>query len=102
MSAAKEEEMTGLKFGSIGLLALAAALVLLPSAAPAYWSAYLYDGTKYGIREGNTYIPLDATEKEANRTAKKINKALAKDKEDSGFVDTGEGPCGDPKSGVLC
>ncbi len=94
--------MNRTKSGTIAVLTLAAALALFPGAAFATWSSYLYDGTKYGIREGNTFIPLDATQKEADRTAKKINKALAKDKEDSGFVDTGEGPCGDPKSGVLC
>jgi hypothetical protein len=75
---------------------------MLAGAAPAYWSAYLYNGTEYGIREGDNFIPLGLTEKEATRTAKKVNKALAKDKEDSGFVDTGEGPCADPNSGVLC
>jgi len=95
-------KMNRKKFGYIGALALVAAFVLLPEGASATWSSYLYGGTKYGIREGDNFIPLDATQKEADRTARKINKALAKDKEESGFVDTGEGPCGDPQSGVLC
>jgi len=53
----------------------------------------------YGIREGDNKIPLNVTEKEATRTAHRVNKALSKDK---AFVDTGEGPCHDPSSGVLC
>ncbi len=91
-----------MKFAIMPALVLMSALVLLPASASATWSSYLYDGTKYGIREGDNFIPLDATQKEADRTARKINKALAKDKEKSGFVDTGDGPCGDPLSGVLC
>ncbi len=88
-----------MKFAGMPALILVAALAVFPGAAFATWSAYTDDGTHYGIREGDNRIPLDLTEKEATRTAKKVNKALDKDKE---FVDTGEGPCGDPSSGVLC
>jgi hypothetical protein len=94
--------MMRLRIAALSALAVAAALSMFPGAAPAYWSAYLYNGTEYGIREGDNFIPLGLTEKEATRTAKKVNKALAKDKAESGFVDTGEGPCADPNSGVLC
>jgi hypothetical protein len=75
------------------------AVAMVPGSALAYWSAYTDDGTHYGIREGNNKIMLDLTEKQATRTAHKINKALSKDK---GFVDPGTGPCHDPHSGVLC
>jgi len=94
--------MNRMKVCCMTALAVMAALAVFPGAASATWSSYLYGGTKYGIREGDNFIPLDATQKEADRTAKKINKALAKDKEESVVVDTGEGPCGDPQSGVLC
>ena len=93
--------MTRLRLAGLSALVLAAALTMCPGAALAYWSAYLYNGTEYGIREGDNFIPLGLTEKEATRTAKKVNKALAKDKAES-VVDTGEGPCADPNSGVLC
>jgi hypothetical protein len=86
---------------SVSVLILAAALAAFPGAAFATWSSYTDDGTHYGIREGDNKIPLNLTEKEATRTAHKVNKALSKDKAD-GFVDTGEGPCHDPSSGVLC
>jgi hypothetical protein len=92
--------MRSLRLTAIGALALAA-VAAFPVPAPAYWSAYTADGTNYGIREGDNFIPLGVSEKEATRTAKKINKAMAKDKAES-VVDTGEGPCGDPQSGVLC
>jgi hypothetical protein len=36
------------------------------------------------------------------KAAEKIAKILNKADSDEGFVDTGEGPCGDPLSGVLC
>lgn len=77
------------------------AVAAFPGAAFATWSAYTDDGTSYGIREGDNKIPLDLSEREATKTARKVNKALDKDKAD-GFVDNGEGPCGDPSSGVLC
>ena len=93
--------MNRMKFGSMSVLVLVAALVLFPGAAFATWSAYTDDGRNYGIREGDNKISLGLTEKEATRTAKKVNKALDKDKAD-GVVDNGEGPCGDPSSGVLC
>jgi len=93
--------MNRMKFGSMSVLVLVAALVLFPGAAFATWSAYTDDGRNYGIREGGNKISLGLTEKEATRTAKKVNKALDKDKAD-GVVDNGEGPCGDPSSGVLC
>ena len=92
--------MKRMKIGSMSVLALVAALVLFPGAAFATWSAYTDDGRNYGIREGDNKISLGLTEKEATRTAKKVNKAMSKDESD--FVDTGEGPCGDPSSGVLC
>jgi len=89
------------KISGVCGLALLAATAMFPGAAFATWSAYTDDGTHYGIREGDNKIPLNLTEKEATRTAHKVNKAMSKDKAD-GFVDTGEGPCGDPSSGVLC
>ena len=88
-----------MKFAGLPALILVAALAAFPGAAFATWSAYTDDGSHYGIREGGNKIPLDLAEKEATRTAKKINKALDKDK---AVVDSGEGPCGDPSSGVLC
>ncbi len=91
--------MTGRKFTVICGFVLLLAVAMLPGAAFATWSAYTDDGTHYGIREGNNKIMLGLTEKEATKTARKINKAMAKDK---GFVDAGTGPCHDPKSGVLC
>ena len=91
-----------MKFAGMPALILVAALSAFPGAAFATWSAYTDDGTHYGIREGDNKIPLDLSEKEATRTAKKVNKALSKDDAESGFIDTGEGPCGDPSSGVLC
>jgi hypothetical protein len=93
--------MKRMKIGSVGVLVLVAALAPFPGAAFATWSAYTDDGTNYGIREGDNKIPLNLTEKEATRTAHKVNKALSKDKAES-VVDTGEGPCHDPSSGVLC
>lgn len=36
------------------------------------------------------------------KAAEKIAKILNKADSDEGFVDNGEGPCGDPMSGVLC
>lgn len=93
--------MKRMKFGSMSVLVLVAALAAFPGAAFATWSAYTDDGTNYGIREGDNKISLGLTEKDATRTAKKVNKALDKDKAD-GVVDTGEGPCGDPSSGILC
>ena len=93
--------MKRMKIGSMGVFVLVAALAMFPGAASATWSAYTDDGTHYRIREGDNKIPLDLTEKEATKTAHKVNKALSKDKAD-GFVDTGEGPCHDPSSGVLC
>lgn len=92
--------MKRMKIG-ICVLSLAVALAAFPGAALATWSAYTDDGRNYGIREGDNKIPLGLTEKEATRTAKKVNKALSKDKAES-VVDTGEGPCNDPSSGVLC
>lgn len=94
--------MKRMKFIGLSALVLLAAAALYPGAASATWSAYLYNGTEYGVREGDNFIPLGLTEKEARKVAKKLNKALEKDEPDSGFVDTGEGPCSDPKSGVLC
>jgi hypothetical protein len=85
--------------GMAAMLLLAVALV--PGTALAYWSAYTDDGTHYGIREGTNKIMLGLTEKQATRTAHKVNKALSKDKAD-GVVDPGHGPCHDPRSGVLC
>ena len=93
--------MMQLKLGSIGALALVASLALFPGAASATWSAYTDDGSHYGIREGDNFIPLGLSEEKATRTAKKVNKAMDKDKADS-VVDIGNGPCGDPSSGVLC
>jgi len=87
------------KISGVCALALLAAVAMFPGAAFATWSAYTDDGTHYGIREGDNKIPLNVTEKEATRTAHRVNKALSKDK---AFVDTGEGPCHDPSSGVLC
>ena len=89
------------KISLISSLVVLTAVAMFPGAAFATWSAYTDDGTNYGIREGDNKISLGLTEKEATRTAKKVNKALDKDKAD-GVVDTGEGPCGDPSSGVLC
>jgi hypothetical protein len=85
--------------GAIVLLAVA----MQPGAAFATWSSYNYDtadGPRYGIHEGGNYIQLGLkTEKEARKTASKINKVLAKD---GGFVDPGSGPCHDPKPGTQC
>lgn len=93
--------MSSRKISGVCAFALLAAVAMFPGAAFATWSAYTDDGTHYGIREGDNKIPLNLTEKEATRTAHKVNKALSKDKAES-VVDTGEGPCHDPSSGVLC
>ena len=90
------------KISSLTGLTLLVVVAMFPSATFATWSTYLYDGTKYGIHEGNNYIPLGLTAKEARKTAHKVNKAMKKDKADKGVVDDGRGPCGDPGSGVLC
>lgn len=89
------------KISIISSLVVLTAVATFPGAAFATWSAYTDDGSNYGIREGGNKIPLGLSEQEATKTARKVNKALDKDKAD-GFVDNGEGPCGDPSSGVLC
>ena len=83
--------------GMAAILLLAVAAV--PGTALATWSAYTDDGTHYGIREGGNKIMLGVTEKQATKTAHRVNKALSKD---TGFVDPGSGPCHDPRPGVQC
>ena len=90
--------MKRMKTGGIAAMLLFA-VAILPGTAFATWSAYTDDGTNYGIREGDNKIMLGVTEKQATKTAHRVNKALSKDKP---FVDPGSGPCHDPRSGVLC
>ena len=84
-----------------GVVLLACAAVI-PNAAFATWTSYSDDGVHYGIREGDNKIPLNVSEKEATRTAHKVNKALGKDKPDEGVVDAPGSNCHDPSTGVVC
>ena len=86
------------KFIGVCSLAIAVAAAAVPIPAFATWSVYP-DGATWGVHEGHNVIPLGLTEKQAQRVAHKMNKALAKDK---GFVDPGSGPCHDPKPGTQC
>jgi hypothetical protein len=54
-------------------------------------------GPGYIVTDDETGTIHTKGRKAAEKVAKILNKA-----DDEGFVDTGEGPCGDPKSGVLC
>jgi len=89
------------RFGAVSGMVLLACAAVFPNAAFATWSSYTDDGTHYGIREGDNKIPLGLSEKDATKTAHKVNKALGKDKADS-VVDAPNSPCHDPTSGVVC
>jgi hypothetical protein len=90
------------RMSAVSGLVLLACAATFPGAAFATWSSYTDDGTHYGIREGDNKIPLNVSEKEATRTAHKVNKALGKDKPDEGVVDAPGSPCHDPSTGVVC
>jgi hypothetical protein len=87
------------KFVGVCSLAIVLSAAIVPVPAFATWTSYLEPGNTYGVRDGENAIPLGLSEKQAQRVARKLNKALSHDK---GFVDPGSGPCHDPKPGTQC